>query len=360
MASTTKIRFGIAGAGWRAEFFLRVAALCPDRFEVTGLMGHTPERATAVAARFGVRCCASVKELVGTKPAFVVTTVPRTANPALIRELAEAGMPVLSETPPAGTVEELSALFSFVQARGARVQVAEQYLFQPLHAARLAFVAGGALGKVSQVQVSIAHGYHAMSLMRLFLQAGFADAVISGRSFAVELTRGPNREGPPATESLEKATTQFVFLDFGDRLGLYDFAGVQYMSYIRRLRLIVQGTRGEIVNEEAVCLRDHVTPIRSTFIRHEAGPGGNLEGNFLKGIQAGGDWVYRNPLAPGRLSDDEIAVGTCLLRMADYVETGKPCYSLADACQDTYLDLMCQQALASGQPVKTERQVWAV
>ena len=29
------IRFGVVGSGWRAEFFVRMARLMPDRFEVT-------------------------------------------------------------------------------------------------------------------------------------------------------------------------------------------------------------------------------------------------------------------------------------------------------------------------------------
>ncbi len=29
-------RYGIVGSGWRSDFFLRLAALMPERFEVTG------------------------------------------------------------------------------------------------------------------------------------------------------------------------------------------------------------------------------------------------------------------------------------------------------------------------------------
>ena len=42
------------------------------------------------------------------------------------------------------------------------------------------------------------------------------------------------------------------------------------------------------------------------FQRHMAGPNGNLEGFYLKGIQLGEQWVYRNPTAPARLSDEKI------------------------------------------------------
>ena len=140
---------------------------------------------------------------------------------------------------------------------------------------------------------------------------------------------------------------------------LFDFAGDQYFSAIRGQRLLVRGERGEIVNHGAVYLQDRRTPVSVEFIRHSAGPNGNLEGNYLKGIQAGEGWVYHNPLAPGELSDDEIAVGTCLLRMAESVAGGAPCYPLAEACQDRYLDILLGEAVATGQPITSQTQPWS-
>lgn len=52
------------------------------------------------------------------------------------------------------------ALFESLRKLKVRVQVAEQYLYQPMHAARIAFVKTGKLGDVSQVQVWAAHGCH--------------------------------------------------------------------------------------------------------------------------------------------------------------------------------------------------------
>ena len=73
----------------------------------------------------------------------------------------------------------------------------------------------------------------------------------------------------------------------------------------------------------------------------------------------GEDWPYRNPLAPGSLPDDEIAIGDCLLRMAAYVDGGHPFYSLAEACQDRYLDILMHRAAEQNRPVTAERQAWA-
>ena len=67
-------------------------------------------------------------------PEFVVTSVPWAASGPLLVELSAQNKPVLAETPPASDLEALIGLWQNLPAN-ARVQVAEQYAFQPLHAA---------------------------------------------------------------------------------------------------------------------------------------------------------------------------------------------------------------------------------
>jgi hypothetical protein len=265
---------------------------------------------------------------------------------------------VLSETPPAPTVAEMAELCQLV-AQGAKIQVAEQYWAQPHHAARLAFAHSGKLGKLTQVQISVCHGYHGISLLRRFLGIGSENATITARRFRSTIVQGPGRAGPPAHEALVETQQDIAWFDFGGQTGVFDFTGDQYFSYIRGQRLLLRGERGEMVDETAVYLQDHTTPIRVQFVRHTAGANGNLEGHHLKGIQADGSWLYRNPLAPARLSDEEIAIGTCLLRMADYADGGADFYPLREACQDHYLNLMLGQAVETEQPVTTQTQSWA-
>ncbi len=352
------IRFGIVGTGWRSLFYLRAAHACRDAFEVAGVVTRDPQKAAGLADRFGVPLYTSSEDLIRqSEPQYVVTSVPWTANPEAIRKLVDLETPVLSETPPASTVEEMQGLCELT-ASGARIQVAEQYWAQPHHAARLAFVRSGKIGRVSQAQVSAAHGYHGISLIRRFLGIGFENATVTARTFTSPVVQGPNRAGPPKEEVMGDSKQTIASLDFGDRLGVFDFAGDQYFSYIRGQRLMVRGDRGEVIDEEATYLKGFSSAIRIRFRRENAGENGNLEGNHLKGIQAGEDWVYRNPLGEVELSDDEIAVGTCLLRMSEYVEGGKPFYSLAEACQDRYLDIVMQEVVDSGEAVTTVTQPW--
>ena len=246
-----------------------------------------------------------------------------------------------------------------LQEQGARIQVAEQYWRQPHHAARLAFAHSGRLGRISQVQVSAAHGYHGISLIRRFLGIAGEPATVTARRFTSPIVQGPTRQGPPQAEKLTDSHQLLASFDFGDRLGILDFTGDQYFSWFRGQRLLVRGERGEIIDDQAVYLQDYLTPIHVTFTRHSAGPEGNLEGNYLKGIQAGEQWWYRNPALPAELTDDEIAVADLLLRMAAYVRGGDPVYSLAEACQDRYLDILAAHAAESGQPAHSQPQPWS-
>ncbi|MNN40657.1 hypothetical protein D3C81_1547380 [compost metagenome] len=106
-------------------------------------------------------------------------------------------------------------------------------------------------------------------------------------------------------------------------------------------------------------LRDYRTPVELQLRRVDAGQDGSLLGYYHEGVLAGPDWVYENPFRPGRLSDEEIAIATSLDRMGRYVQGGPSFYSLAEAAQDQYLSLMLEEAVRSGQTVRTERQPWA-
>jgi len=356
---TTPISFAIVGVGWRADFFLRIARALPERFRVIGLVARNADKGADIEARWGVATYRDIPALLAAhKPEFVVVSVPQPAAPGVIRELAERKIPVLTETPPAPTLEGLLDLWRLVEG-GAALEVAEQYIFQPHHAARLAIIRSGRLGEPSYAHVSACHGYHGTSLIRHFLRVGFDDATITARAFEADLVAGPDRRGPPEEEKVIRSRQVIAQLDFGAKLGIYDFTGDQYFSWVRARSILVRGPRGEIRNDEIRHLQDFQTPMLSRLERQDMGGDGNLEGLWHKGIVAGGAWVYRNPFLGVSLSDDEIAVATSLDGMALTVRGGASVYSFAEAAQDKYLSLCIEQAVKSGQPVRTTQQPWA-
>jgi hypothetical protein len=351
------IVFGLVGGSWRAEFYFRIAQALPGRFRVAGCVARSEITRTRVKADWNIPVFDKIDGLLNEQPEFVVTSVPWAASEPLLLELASRNVPVLAETPPASDLEGLTRLWQTLPDN-ARIQVAEQYAFQPLHAARLTFVRSGKLGEISQAQVSVAHGYHGISLIRKFLNIGYENVVLRAFEFKSPLIAGPDRSGPPSEEKKIESLQTIACLQFGQKLAVFDFTGDQYFSWIRSQRLLVRGERGEINNLEGCYLEDFRTPVRIRFERKDAGQTGNLEGYYHKGYGAGGEDWYQNPFAPGRLSDDEIAVATCLESMRRYLETGKSFYSLAEASQDHYLSLMIDEATRSGRTLESSCQVW--
>jgi predicted dehydrogenase len=363
---STPVSFSIiGGAGWRAAFFLRVVQALPERFTVSGVVARDPEKARALSEEWGVRTFPSADDLLAANAAgeFAVVSVPWPVTPVLTEDLTDRGVPVLAETPPAPDVDGLVALWERVGRRaGANVQVAEQYPYQPFHAARIAVAQSGRLGMVSQAQASVAHGYHGIAILRALLGVGFAEARITARKFRAPHVAGATRTGPPTEEKVETESQTLAWLEFGggDKLGVFDFTGSQYFSYTRGPRLLARGDRGEIANLTVRRLPAFDAPVEMELVRRDAGHAGNLEGYHHQGITLGEEWVYRNPFAPARLADDEIAVATCLDRMAASVRgEGPGGYSLADASQDHYLSILMDRAATSGETVRAERMPWA-
>lgn len=82
---------------------------------------------------------------------------------------------------------------------------------------------------------------------------------------------------------------------------------------------------------------------------------------FLRVMTVGDREIYRSPFADytnARLNDDEIALGSMMLGMKQYVDTGKDIYSLADSLQDTYLWFLMDEAIRTQNVVETHEMPW--
>lgn len=311
--------------------------------------------------KWGVPTFRTIDEmLTHERPDFAVVSVGPRVCADILLQLAEEGVPVLSETPPAADLDGLLTLYEKMTALGAKVQVAEQYHLHPMQAARLKVIESGRLGNVTQVTVSISQMYHAISLMRKCLGVGFEDASIQAMRFNTSIVLGPTRGGPPTEDSVIPSTRDLAWIQFGNKLAIYDFEKDQHRSWVRTNHLSVRGDRGEIFDDGLNVLQDVSTPLHLNFKRINKGELENQEGHYLEGIIAGAEWVYRNPFIPGRLYDDEIAIASCLQKMADYIDGGSSFYSLSEASQDHYLGLMIEQAIHTGESVTTVRQPWAI
>ncbi|WP_104137555.1 hypothetical protein [Cryobacterium sp. Y62] len=164
---------------------------------------------------------------------------------------------------------------------GALIQVAEQYHLEPMLSSQIAVARSGILGTVREASVSVCHDYHGMSVLRRMLGIGFENATITAQERVAPLVAGPTRAGDPQGEHLLTETHSSARLDFGDRLGCYDFSSDQYRSWIRSHSVLVRGERGELRDERGEHVRtldQGDSPLHRRFARVAAGGAGNHEG----------------------------------------------------------------------------------
>ena len=58
-----KIRFGLIGSGWRAEFYIRIAKALPERFELTKVLIRNKEKGERFSRLHDVEVVQTVEEL---------------------------------------------------------------------------------------------------------------------------------------------------------------------------------------------------------------------------------------------------------------------------------------------------------
>ncbi len=345
--------FAIVGSGWRARMFLTVA----NRMESVscgGVVVRTPRSLDVPVFTSLDECLREVR------PAFVLTATPWPVTPGLIADLVGRGVPVLAETPPAPDHDGLRSLWTSVGGSGL-VQVAEQYLMMPSHAARAAVVAAGVIGEPTQVQVSSTQQYHAVSLIRGLLGVGRGPVTVRAARFTAPLVSPLGRTGWTGDSAAHPTVTTIATLDFGaGRSGLYDFTEQQTRNLLRFRRLTVRGSAGELRDDEVVRMTGPETLVRTPLVRRQSGHDLDLGGYETEHITFGSEVLYRNRYPGHRWMDEEVAMATLLDRMADWVRgAGPEPYPLAEGIQDQQIALAIEDAADRDVPVTTSVEAWS-
>lgn len=343
--------FAIVGAGWRAEYFWRLAGAL-DGLDCAGVVSRQ-------ARELPVPVFHSLDECLAVQPDFVVTAVPWAVTPPLILELVERGVRVLAETPPAPDLAGLRELWHTVGDTGL-VQVAEQYTRMPSHAARLAVVRSGAVGEPTRVDVSSTHQYHAVSLMRAFLNAGPGPVEVRAVRTTAPLADPLSRDGWADPVEVRPATTTIATISFeGGGSGLYDFTDNQWHNQLLMRRLLVRGVTGELRDQEVVRLVADRTIVRTPIVRRQTGYDLDLDGFDTDHITFGSDVVYRNPYQGQRWNDEEIAIATLLEDTAAWATNSGPApYPLADGIHDHRVALAIEEAADRDTAVQIGHEPW--
>lgn len=323
-----KIKFIIVGSGWRSLFYVRIAKALPQYFELCALLCRTEEKANRIAAENGIYTTISEQECIDMKPDLVVVAVNKASLAEVSMHWMKMGFCVLCETPAAMDSETLNKLLE-IERNGAKLVINEQYHRYPVYSSLIKIAQSGLIGEPQYLDISVAHEYHAASLIRAFLNVKPSEkySVKSvTKSFLTTLTRTRYEEITDGRTDMKNRTIALVEFESG-KTALYDFDSEQYRSPIRHNFLRLTGTRGEIYNNTVYYLDENNKPQRA-----------DLEVKCDKEItEIGccGKVLYTPPFGLCGLSEDETAMAVMLFETAQYAKkTGNSPYSLEEAVAD--------------------------
>ena len=121
---SSKLRVGVAGAGVFGAHHASKYAAC-DEAKLVGVLDRHPDRAEALASRFGARVFTDEEALLDSVDALVIAT-PAVTHYDFTRAALEAGRHVFVEKPVALTAEDADALIALADARSLILQVGHQ------------------------------------------------------------------------------------------------------------------------------------------------------------------------------------------------------------------------------------------
>lgn len=361
-----KIRFVIAGSGWRSLYYVRVAKALPDVFELCAMYCRTAEKAEKMAGEHDIHTTASIEECVSCNPDFVVVAVNKTSIAEVSMEWMRRGMTVLCETPASLRLEDLNELWQ-MHLSGHKLVVAEQFARFPEYSALLKVAERNIIGEPDFLNISLAHDYHGISLMRALLNiptdTGFTLRAKARKFPVVETcTRYERfRDGRVA----DKRRTIAMFEFENGKTALYDFDSEQYRSPIRRNSVKLRGVRGEISDRMVYYLDNNNEPKKSEIkVETRLVKTGYENPNLslieeVTGISFENEKLYVPEFGLCGLASDETAVAALMLGAAEYSRgTGGEPYPLKCALQDAYMSILLHTAIDTGETIRSEKQLW--
>ena len=312
-----KVRVGIVGGGDRIRRFYAPALSClSDRIEVVGVTSRSQDTAEALARETQWNVFANPGEMVqSTDPDFLVVAVSPGANDAVYQQIVHLNCPMLLETPIAWSLRSGRKFLKEIRSSHITVGVAEQFPFLPMARLHRKIVELGGLGTPRSASNAFEdYDYHGMARLRAAL--GLWDDIA-----AVTATQEKNG----ATSITER--TRFYYRNTGT---------LDHHFSTGTTMPLPSGAKGFFIEgDEARIETDSLVNLAGTVIgqsgRHETG-------SRLQAISIDtpvGPVLWRNPFADHALDDEQIAIATLLLGMADAVsQGGTPLYDADDALFD--------------------------
>ena len=329
----------IVGSGYRAEYFGRIARTWPDLFRACYLC-RSEEKAALMRTNTGAEAVLTAEAAMAFKPDFIVVAVDRGHVSDVAGEWVARGFPVVTETPVGDTEEKLQRLEAMA-GRGAKIVCCEQYHRMPILAAGLEMIRKGMIGTPQSAYISLAHDYHAAGLLRRALMIGRESYEMRGLRRVSPAVNTDSRYGAILDGSVTGEVRDRVLIDFeSGKTAIYDFAPLQYRSYIRPRHFTVRGDRGEWSDTTLYGLDGRSVPFRTALMPEIPERYRCLDTQYLRDQRK----TWRPELFLDTLQD-EYAIATILLDMADTLRGGESPYPLWEAVEDARFWLRLREAV---------------
>lgn len=344
----------IVGSGYRAEFYGRIASAYPQQFRAMFLC-RSEEKAAKMYAKTGIPATTSLKECERFQADFVVIAVNKENIADVCEEWVNYGYPVVSETPIGTSIEKLCRLWELYETKGARIMLCEQYHRYPGLIAGLHAVSEGKIGTPYFAYLSLAHDYHAASLLRRMLLVRGDAFTIRGKRMRYPIVETDSRTGAITDGRSGMENRDVVSVTFSSgKEAVYDFSGVQYRSFIRSRHLIVRGEKGEWNDNLIYGLDEKNQPQRKYLLPVIEERYSVLDTQYLRDL--------RKTWQPELFLDtrqDEYAIATMLFDMQDYLAGGSEIYPMREALDDAYFWILMNEAVSSPwTEVKSQVMPW--
>lgn len=317
------ISYVIIGGGWRAEFYLRIAELVPDKFNLTAICVRNNERREYIKNKYNVKVFETVEETLSCPFDFIVNCINMDDISDFAVSLADKGHYVLCETPII-TPPISGHIYD-------KIQVAEQFHLKGTYQALKRIIDMGIIGDIVSMEISVAHDYHAMSLMRFLLDDFDGPEKIYQHTINGKVLMTNGRIGELSEKKIEDNAQIIKIFKFSKATVIYKYMKEQYFSPIRKDRIVIRGTMGEIENCKVRYFNSN-----NEFVENEIKlvMSGLLDGLFYDKIIFEDNVLYNFPYKPARLSEEESAIADCLVKMDNYIKAGEEFYSYKRGYED--------------------------
>lgn len=363
------LRVAIIGTAARSDYLYGpLLRALPEEVELVGVWGRSAGSARRLGESLGAPWYTDLNTLVREQtPQIGIVSVAYGANGEVGLMAVEAGLHVLLETPIAHKLSEADAIIRAAEARGLKIEVAEQFHRRPLEQLKLALLASGLFGRVhSSFNDFAGHGYHGVSVMRSYLGFDARPTSVAGSvheyPLAAHWSRLADTRGP-RTETQEHGLIEFD----GGQLGVFHWTDIGYDSALRwwrSSRFLAEKGMGVTVGvglevKEWLSLLEpggEAPRFITVERRWERVDGGALVAMLAHTGDPDQPIVrWDNPFRPAQQGhgrqwhDDEIGVAGCLLSLGNAVRSGgEPTYGPQQARLDQELILAIRMSAQQG------------